>query len=129
LALPPLNRILVVRTNDANRESSPGNEKLISQTTALQLLTEMSTCRSELKKLAKILVGSDPEIFPSNENKHQFQDQTVPEIRAAAARLEKKSGRGQKTPIYDPAHVSTMVTNRLINFAYLNNPPTVVVSN
>jgi len=72
-------------------------------------------------------VGSDPELFPSPENIEQpFKDQASPEIRVIAAKSSKKRARSH--PFYDPEHVRTLVTNRLVDFAFLNNPPTTTVS-
>ena len=90
----------------------------------------MSTCRSELKKLAKILVGSDPKLFPSCEDHAwAFQDQPVPKIRIIAARLEKARAKAKsENTFHDPNHVRNLVIPRLAQFAFLNNPPTVTVS-
>lgn len=84
-----------------------------------QLLNEVSTCRSELKKLTKILVGSDSDLFPSPENDKQcFQSKATPEIRVIAARSAKRPTLSH--PLYDPDHVQTSVASRLINFSFLN---------
>ena len=90
----------------------------------------MSTCRSELKKLAKILVGSDPDLFPSREDHTRaFQDQPIPEIRIIAARLEKTRAKAKSEKLFhDPNHVRNSVYPRLAQFAFLNDPPTVAVS-
>jgi hypothetical protein len=80
-----------------------------------------------LKKLAAILVGSDPELFPSPENiARPFKDQTAPEIRLTARKLSKKSAH-RSHQLYDPNHIRTLVADRLTNFAFLNNPPTTTV--
>ena len=58
----------------------------------LQLLNEVSTYWSELKKFAKILVGSDPELFPLPEDGEQHsQDKAAPKIHATAAKSAKQS--------------------------------------
>ena len=94
----------------------------------MQLLNEFSTCRSELKKLAKILVGTDSELFPSREEEAQeLQDKTASEIRIIAARLEKKRARSERF-LYDPDHIRTSVAGCLAQFEYLNHPPTATVS-
>lgn len=80
-----------------------------------------------MKKLAKILVGSDPELFLSPENiKQPFKDRVAPEIRVIATRSSKKSARSH--PFYDPDHVRTSVIDRLTDYAFLNDPPTTTVS-
>jgi hypothetical protein len=86
----------------------------------------MSTCRSELKKLARILVGADAELFPSPENiDGRFKNQTAPEIRVAASKSSKKPTHLH--PFHDPDHVRALVTGRLVDFAFLNDPPTATV--
>lgn len=93
----------------------------------LQLLNEISTCRSELKKLARILVGSDPELFPLPEDSKQpFEDKAAPEIRGIAAKSAKRST--QSRTFHDPGHVHTSVTACLIDFAFLNDPPIATAS-
>lgn len=94
----------------------------------MQLLNEFSTCRSEVKKLARILVGSDPELFPLCADQAQdLQDKSATEIRGIAARLEKKRDKS-KQHFHDPDHVRTSITGRLAQFEYLNDPPTITVS-
>ena len=89
----------------------------------VQLLNEITTCRSELKKTAQALVRVDPELFPSPENVNRsLVDLTASEIRAAAT---KKSTKSQ--PNWDWGHVSTTVSSRLDNFSFLNDPPTPTV--
>ena len=90
----------------------------------------MSTCRSELKKLAKILVGSDPSLFPSLEDHARaFKDQPTSEIRIIAARLEKTRAKAKSDKVFhDPNHVRNSVIPRLAQFAFLNDPPTATVS-
>ena len=90
----------------------------------------MSTCQSELKKLAKILVGSDPKLLPPREDHARaFQDQPVPEIRIIAARLEKARAKAKSENIFhDPDHIRNLVIPRLAQFSFLNDPPTVAVS-
>ena len=85
----------------------------------------MSTCQSELKKLAKILVGSDPDLFPSREDHTRaFQDQPIPEIRIIAARLEKTHAKAKSEKLFhDSDHVCNSVYPRLAQFAFLNDPP------
>ena len=79
-----------------------------------------------MKKLVKILVGSDPELFPIPENIGEpFKDQTAPEIRAIAAKSSRKTTKSH--PFWDPDHVHTSVTDRLVDFAFLNDPPTSTV--
>lgn len=91
-------------------------------------MNEFSTCRSELKKLARILVGSDPYLFPSREDHAQgLQDQPAPEIRVIAARLKRKGPKSENF-FYDPDHVRTSVADYLPQFKYLNDPPTDTVS-
>ena len=96
-------------------------------------MNEFSTCRSELKKLAKILVGSDPDLFPLHEDQAKaFEDQPTPEICVIAARLEKTwakgKGKSKAEQLHDPKDVHDLVTGRLAQFAYLNYPPTTTVS-
>jgi hypothetical protein len=91
-------------------------------------LNEFSTCRSELKKLAKILVGSNPDLFPSCEDQADaLQNKPAHEIRIIAARLDKKRTKSEK-PLYDSEHVRTSVIACLGQFEYLNCPPTITVS-
>lgn len=93
----------------------------------MQLLNEFSTCWSELKKLAKILVGSDPDLFPLRSDQAQeFQDKSAAEIRLIAARLEKKNGKAEL--LYDPDHIRTSIMESLTQFKYLNYPVTTSVS-
>ena len=74
-----------------------------------------------------ILVGTNPELFPSPENSGQpYLDKTAPEIRLTGAKLLRKSARSNE--FYNPDHVRTSVTDSLIDFAFLNNPPTVTAS-
>jgi hypothetical protein len=90
------------------------------------LLNETSTCRGELKKLAKILVRLDPTIFPPIQGEESsFNDKTAPEIRSAIARMakEKKPHRP-----HEPRDVRAIVIERLGNFEFLNHPPTITVS-
>ena len=90
----------------------------------------MLTCQSKLKKLAKILVGSNPEFFPSCEDHTQaFQDQPVPEIWIIAARLEKARVKAKSENIFhDPDHICNLIIPHFTQFAFLNNPPMVAVS-
>jgi len=91
-----------------------------------QLLGEISTCRGELKKLARVLVGSDPELFPSPENIDQpFKDQTAPRICVVAAKSSKKPIKSH--PFWDPSHVRILVANHLVDFSFLNDPPMAAV--
>ena len=89
--------------------------------TAQQLLNELSTCRSDVKKLAKILVASDSELFPASANE-SFDNKTTIEIRAAAAKALKKSGQSHSP--HDPSRIRTLIEERLTNFSFLNDPPT-----
>ncbi|KAF9781496.1 hypothetical protein BJ322DRAFT_1022910 [Thelephora terrestris] len=86
------------------------------------LLNEIATCRGELKKLAKILIKSDPELFPPENNEGPPWDKTTSEIRTIAARLAKQPANVQ--PLYDSNHVRTLVARRLTDLVFLNNPPT-----
>ncbi|KAF9783130.1 hypothetical protein BJ322DRAFT_1110024 [Thelephora terrestris] len=86
------------------------------------LLNEIATCRGELKKLAKILVKSDPELFPPENNEGPPWDKTTSEIRTIAARLARQPANVQ--PLYDSNHVRTLVARRLTDLVFLNNPPT-----
>ena len=73
-------------------------------------------------------MGSDLHLFPSREAQAQaFHDQPAPEIRVITARLEKKRLKSETLP-YDPDHVRTSVIDRLTQFSFLNDPPTVTVS-
>jgi hypothetical protein len=93
-----------------------------------QLLNEISTCRGELKKLARILVGSDPDLFPSPENiAEPFKNQTAPEIRLTVARSSKKPAH-RSHQVHNPDHIRALVADHLADFAFLNNPPTTAVS-
>ena len=91
-----------------------------------QLLTDISTSRSELKKLAKIFVGVDPSLFPLSEDHKSFLDRSAPEVRTIAARMEKKKKKAKAVsqPLHDSNHVRTSVASRLAQFAFMNNPPT-----
>ena len=90
------------------------------------MLNEISTCRCELKKLAQILVGSDPDLFPSPENlKQPFKDLAAPNIRATNP--PKKPASTQSHPLWDPDNVCTAVRDRLKDFSFLNDPPTATV--
>lgn len=81
-----------------------------------------------MKKLAKLLVGCDAELFPLCEEEAQaFQGQPAPEIRVIAARFKKKHAKSEKL-LHDPDHVRTLVVGRLAQFSYLNDPPTITVS-
>ncbi|KAF9777993.1 hypothetical protein BJ322DRAFT_1214923 [Thelephora terrestris] len=88
------------------------------------LLTEVSTSRSELKKLAKLLVASDPELFPISEDQEGILTRSVPEIRRIASRLERRARFGIALPPHNPNHVRTSVVSRLTDSVYLNEPPT-----
>ena len=69
---------------------------------------------------------ADSELFPSPVNISQpFKDQTTPEIRVVARRSSKKPDKSH--PFWDPGHVSTSVASRLVDFAFLNDPPTAMV--
>ena len=92
----------------------------------MQLLNEISTCRGDLKKLAQILVGSDPELFPDSDINQSFEDQKAPEICAIAAKTSKKPAKSHR--FHNPDHVRTLTASRLVDFAFLNNPPTTTVS-
>ncbi|KAF9789591.1 hypothetical protein BJ322DRAFT_1105454 [Thelephora terrestris] len=95
--------------------------------TSTILTTDISTSRSELKKLAKILVGVDPGLFPLLSKDHNaLADRSAPEIRTIAAKMlkNKKNTPATSQPLYDYSHVRASVTSRLAQFAYLNNPPT-----
>lgn len=89
--------------------------------TSRQLLDEMSTSQSDLKKLAKILVAADPEIFSSPENTFEL-NQTAPEIRTIGGRAKKSSTTSK------PSDVRASVATHLSRFAFLNDPPTATVS-
>lgn len=92
----------------------------------LQLLNKISTYWGNLKKLARVLVGLDPELFPSPENISQpFKSQTAPEICGTAARLSRKPVKS--SPFWDLDHVCTLVADCLAGFAFLNDPPTATV--
>ena len=79
-----------------------------------------------MKKLARILVGSNSGLFPSSGDINQpFKDQTAPEIHVIASRSSKKPYKSH--PFWDPSHVRSSVANRLVDFAFLNNPPTAIV--
>ena len=66
--------------------------------------------RRELKKLAKILVGADPELLPTPENIGEpFKDQTASKIRGIAAKSSRKTTKSH--PFWDPDHVHTSVTD------------------
>ena len=95
-----------------------------------QLLNELSTCQSKLKKLAKTLVGYDHNIYLLCEDHMQaFQDQPTPEICIIATRLEKTQAKSKsKTLFYDPDHFQNSVIAHLSHFTYLNDPPTATVS-
>ena len=72
-------------------------------------------------------MGSDPELFPLREDQAQdLQNKSATEIRAIAARWEKKRGKSDK--LHDPDHVRVSITGRLTQFEYLNDPPTTTVS-
>ena len=105
--------------------------KLTRKSPPPQLLTDISTSRGELKKLAKILVGVDLGLFPLLTEDHKaFADRSAPEIRTIAARMEKKKKKAPagSQPLHDSSHVRASVTSRLAQFAYLNDPPTATVS-
>jgi hypothetical protein len=94
-------------------------------------MTEMSTSRSEMKKLAKSLVGADPEIFPPREGQEPLEllDEPIADIRTITSRKERRKSKSKpEQPLHDPEHVRDAVTCRLVQFAYLNDPPTVDVS-
>ena len=93
-------------------------------------MNELSTCRPELKKLAKILVGSDLNIFPlCKDHAQAFQDQPALEIHIIATRLEKAQAKAKSNTLFhNPDHVRNSVFARLAQFAYLNDPPTVTMS-
>lgn len=94
-------------------------------------MTDISTSRGELKKLARVLVISDPDLFPLSKDQHALlvQDFTAPEIRASATRMEKKQAKSRsERPRHDPAHVRTLINERLAQFAFLNDPPISSVS-
>ena len=93
-------------------------------------MTDIATSRGELKKLAKILVGADPTLFPLSEDHKSFIDRSAPEIRMLAARMEKKKKKvaAGSQPLYDSNHVCASVASRLVKFTYLNDPPTADVS-
>jgi len=91
------------------------------------LSTDISTSRGELKKLARFLVTADPELFPLSTDQHALLDPDLSavEVRASAIRMEKKQAKSRsEPPRHDPAHVRTSVAERLIQFAFLNDPPT-----
>ena len=90
----------------------------------------MSTCRSELKKLAKILVGSNPSLFPLLEDHAQvFKDQPASKIWIIAARLEKTWVKAKSDKVFhNPNHVCNSVIPRLMQFAFLNGPPMATIS-
>ena len=90
----------------------------------------MSTCRSELKKFVKVLVGSDPSLFPSLEDHARaFKDQPTSEIWIIAARLEKTQVKAKSEKVFhDPNHVHNSVIPHLTQFAFLNDPPMATVS-
>ena len=90
----------------------------------------MSTCWSELKKLAKILVGSDPSLFPSLEDHAwAFKDQPTSGIRIIATRLEKTRAKAKSDKVFhDPNHIHNSVIPRLAQFAFLNNPLMATIS-
>ena len=90
----------------------------------------MSTCRSKLKKLAKILVGFNPSLFPSLEDHPQaFKDQPTSKIQIIAKRLEKTQVKAKSDKVFhDPNHIHNSVIPCLTQFAFLNNPPTATVS-
>lgn len=107
--------------------------KLTRKSLPPQLLTDISTSRGELKKLAKILVGVDLGLFPLLTEDHKaFADRSAPEIRTIAARMEKKKKKKKapagSQPLHNSSHVRASVTSRLAQFAYLNDPPTATVS-
>ena len=104
--------------------------KLTRKSPPPQLLTDISTSRGELKKLAKILVGVDLGLFPLLTEDHKaFADRSAPEIRTIAAKMEKKKkAPAGSQPLHGSSHVRASVTSCLAQFAYLNDPPTATVS-
>ena len=85
-------------------------------------MNEISTSRSELKKLAQILVASDPSIFPPSERQQLILSaRSAPEIR----RMDSRAPRFVSN---DPEHVHTIITSQLANFGFMNDPPTATVS-
>ena len=90
----------------------------------------MSTWQSELKKLVKILVGSDPSLFPSLEDHARaFKDQPTSKIRIIAARLEKTRVKAKSDKVFhNPNHVRNSVIPHRAQFTFLNDPPMATVS-
>ena len=82
----------------------------------------MSTSQSDLKKLAKILVATDPGIFPLLENPFK-SNHTAPEICAIARRMKKSP----KTTVNN-INICASVTVCLTCFAFLNNLQTATAS-
>lgn len=69
-------------------------------------------------------MGADPELFPESDDQ-SFEGQTAPEIRSIAAKMSKKHTKSR--PLHDPDHVRDSIADRLVDFAYLNHPPTALI--